>query len=124
MPPQLGFATLRIPHDSTSTKGYLVEAKWRDKQTDQSDLLIFREKVESKSTWGRGLFISYNGFTEDGLTAYSKGRATNIIGMDSQDLFHILSGEMSLVDAINKKVRQAAETGEFFVSVFTLSHGG
>lgn len=102
---------------------YLVEAKWRDKQTDQSDLLIFREKVENKSTWGRGLFISYNGFSADGLIAYSKGRATNIIGMDSQDLFHILNGEMSLIDAINKKARRAAETGEFFVSVFNLSHG-
>lgn len=103
---------------------YLVEAKWRDKQTDQSDLLIFREKIESKSTWGRGLFISYNGFTPGGLIAYSKGRATNIIGMDSQDLFYILSGEMSLVDAIVKKARIAAETGNFFVSVFSLSRGG
>ena len=106
------------------TDVYLVEAKWHDKPTDHSDLLIFREKVESKSTWGRGLFLSYNGFTPDGLTAYSKGRATNLIGMDSQDLFHILNGEMCLVEAINKKVRRAAETGEFFVSVFTLSHGG
>lgn len=106
------------------TDVYLVEAKWREKQTDQSDLLIFREKVESKSTWGRGLFISYNGFTQDGLVAYARGRSTNIIGMDSQDIFHILSGEMSLVEAINIKVRRAAETGEFFVSVYTLSHGG
>jgi len=103
---------------------YLVEAKWRDKQTDQSDLLIFREKVESKSSWGRGLFISYNGFTSDGLTAYARGRATNTIGMDNQDLFYILNGEMSLVDAITKKARRAAETGEFFVSVFLLSRGG
>ena len=103
---------------------YLVEAKWRDKQTDQSDLLIFREKVESKSSWGRGLFISYNGFTSDGLTAYARGRATNTIGMDNRDLFYILNGEMSLVDAITKKARRAAETGEFFVSVFLLSRGG
>ena len=106
------------------TDVYLVEAKWREKQTDQSDLLIFREKVESKSTWGRGLFISYNGFTPDGLTAYARGRSTNIIGMDSQDIFHILSGEMSLIEAIDKKVRRTTETGEFFVSVYTLSHGG
>jgi hypothetical protein len=102
---------------------YLIEAKWCDKQTDQSDLLIFREKVESKSTWGRGLFISYSGFTKDGLTAYSKGRATNIIGMDCQDLFYILEGEISLTDAIIKKVRRAAETGAFYVSVFSLLNG-
>ncbi len=106
------------------TDVYLVEAKWRDKQTDQSDLLIFHGKVEGKSKWSRGLFISYSGFTPDGLTAYSKGRPTNIIGMDSQDLFYILNGEMSLVEVINRKARRAAETGEFFVSVYTLSHGG
>lgn len=106
------------------TDVYLVEAKWHDKQIDQSELLIFHGKVQGKSAWARGLFVSYSGFTPDGLTAYSKGRSTNIIGMDSQDLFHILSGEMSLIEAINRKARRAAETGEFFVSVYTLSHGG
>lgn len=103
---------------------YLVEAKWQGKQIDQSDLLVFREKVESKSTWGRGIFISYNGFTREGLEAFSKGRATNIIGMDSQDIFFVLSGEMSLTQAINIKARRAAETGEFFQSVYLLSRGG
>jgi hypothetical protein len=106
------------------TDVYLVEAKWHDKQIDQSDLLIFHGKVEGKSKWSRGLFVSYSGFTSDGLTAYSKGRPTNIIGMDSQDLYYILSGEMSLVEAINLKARRAAETGEFFISVYALSHGG
>lgn len=106
------------------TDVYLVEAKWHDKQIDQGELLIFHGKVEGKSKWSRGLFVSYSGFTPDGLTAFSKGRPTNIIGMDSQDLFHILNGEMSLVDAMNRKARRAAETGEFFVSVYSLSHGG
>jgi len=106
------------------TDVYLVEAKWHNKQIDQSDLLVFHGKVEGKSKWSRGLYVSYSGFTPDGLTAYSKGRPTNIIGMDSQDLFYILNGEMSLVEAINRKARRAAETGEFFVSVYTLGHGG
>jgi hypothetical protein len=106
------------------TDVYLVEAKWHDKQIDQSELLVFYGKIESKSWWSRGLFVSYSGFTPDGLAAFSKGRPTNMIGMDSQDLFHVLNGEMSLVEAINKKARRAAETGEFFVSVFTLSKGG
>lgn len=70
------------------TDVYLIEAKWHDKQIDQSDLLIFHGKVEGKSKWSRGLFVSYSGFTADGLTAYSKGRPTNIIGMDSQDLYY------------------------------------
>ena len=106
------------------TNVYLVEAKWHEKQIDQSELLIFYGKVEGKSKWSRGLIVSYSGFTPDGLTAYSKGRPTNIIGMDSQDMFFILNGEMSLVEAINRKARRAAETGEFLVSVYSLIHGG
>lgn len=103
------------------TDTYLVEAKWQTKQTSQADLLIFREKVESKSAWSRGLFISYSGFSQDGLTAFSRGRSTNIIGMNSQDIYFVLNEEMSLVDAIIRKARRAAETGEFFVSVYDLS---
>ena len=100
---------------------YLLEAKWQAKQIAQDDLLIFQGKVENKSTWTRGLFISYSGFSPDGLTAFARGRATNIIGMSGQDLYFILSGEMSLIDAIEKKTRRAAETGEFFVPIFDLT---
>jgi len=101
---------------------YLLEAKWQAKQTSQDDLLVFRGKVESKSTWTRGLFVSDSGFTEDSLTAFSKGKATNIIGMTGQDLFFVLSGAISLHDTISLKARRAAETGEFYVSVYELIH--
>lgn len=101
---------------------YLLEAKWQIKQTSQDDLLVFRGKVESKSTWTRGLFASDSGFTKDGLTAFSKGKATNIIGMTGQDLFFVLSGELSLQDTISLKARRAAETGEFYVSVYDFVH--
>ncbi len=100
---------------------YLLEAKWQSKQTPQEDLLVFRGKVESKSTWTRGLFISISGFTEDGIEAYSRGRATNIIGVSGQDLYFILDGEMPLADAINRKARIAGETGEFYVPIFSIS---
>jgi len=105
----------------TGADSYLVEAKWHEKSTGQADLLVFREKVESKSTWSRGLFISYSGFTPDGLQAFSRGRSTNIIGMTGQDVYFILEGEVSLVEAINQKARRAAETGEFYVSVYELN---
>jgi Restriction endonuclease len=102
---------------------YLLEAKWQAELTSQSALLIFREKVESKATWARGLFVSNSGFTQDGLAAFARGRATNIIGMTGQDLYFILSGEISLVEAILKKARRATETGEFFISVYELMRG-
>ncbi len=99
---------------------YLLEAKWQAKPTSQDDLLIFREKVQSKSAWTRGLYVSNSGFSEDGIAAFARGRATNIIGMTGQDLYFILSGEISLLDAISQKVRRAAETGEFYAPIFDL----
>lgn len=102
---------------------YLLEAKWHAKQTAQIDLLGFREKVESKSTWARGLFVSNSGFTDEGLNAFARGRSTNIIGMTGQDLFFILSGEISLVEAISQKARKSVETGAFYVPVFELLRG-
>jgi hypothetical protein len=99
---------------------YLLEAKWQAHQTGEDELIVFRGKVESKSQWSRGLFVSYAGFTNDGLDAFSKGRATNIVGMSGQDLFYVVSGDMQLVSVLAKKVRLAAETGRFYVPVFDL----
>jgi hypothetical protein len=103
---------------------YLLEAKWQDCQTPESDLLVFREKVEGKSAWSRGLFISHAGFTKEGQIGYSRGRSTNLVGMDGQDIYFILEGMMSLPNAINRKARRAAETGEFFISVYELAREG
>ncbi|GAI90321.1 unnamed protein product, partial [marine sediment metagenome] len=99
---------------------YLMEAKWHEAPIGNAFLLVFREKVESKSTWSRGLFISYSGFTHEGTEAFSRGRATNIIGINGQDLFLILEGRISLVDAILRKARNAAETGRFYVPIHEL----
>lgn len=100
---------------------YLVEAKWENGQTGQGDLVQFKEQVAAKAQWSRGLFVSHAGFTEDGIDAFSRGRATNLIGMSGQDLYFILDGQMSLPDALRRKVRAAGETGRFYVSVQELS---
>lgn len=99
---------------------YLLEAKWQNDPVSESDLLKFYGIVSGKATWSRGLFICYNNFSSDGLIAFSKGKSTNIIGMTSQDIFFVLEGKISLLDAIRVKSRWAAETGEFFKSIFEL----
>ncbi len=100
---------------------YLIEAKWQSTPIGLSDLLVFRGKVEGKATWSRGILISMSGFTEDGLTAFSHGRPTNIITINGQDIYFILEGKMRLDDAIRLKARKAAETGEILVSVYELA---
>ncbi len=103
-----------------NSETYLVEVKWCSSSIAVEDLFAFKGKVDNKATWTRGLFISMNGFTENGLVAFSKG-TTNIIGMDGNDMFTILNGEMRLNDALERKTRHAAETGDFFISVFDLA---
>jgi hypothetical protein len=96
---------------------YLLEAKWQDARTAQADLLTFSGKVEGKAQWSRGLFVSYSGFSADGLQAFARGRRTSIICMDGLDLAQVLSGCLDLVDVIDQKKRRAAETGSAFVPV-------
>lgn len=99
---------------------YLVEAKWHGNQISEADLLVFKGKVDGKATWSRGLFISYTGFTKPGLEAFARGKSTNIIGMDAQDIYFILDGKMTLNEAIRRKARRAVEKNDFFVSVYEL----
>ena len=99
---------------------YLLEAKWQSAQTSERDLAIFSTKVGGKSIWSRGLLISYAGFNKSGLDAFARGKQTNIIGMDGQDLFFILDGKIDLKEAIQIKARRAAETNDFFLSVFQI----
>jgi len=99
---------------------YLVEAKWQAKATSESDLLVFKGKVDGKASWARGIFISFSGFTKESLEAFARGKSTNIIGIDGQDIFFILEGKLSLIEAIKRKARRAAERNEFFISVYQL----
>ena len=103
---------------------YLIEAKWESKQIGLKELLYFYEKVAGKATWSRGIFISYSGFTEEALTAFSLGRPTNLITLTAQDLYFVLTGNegiyLNLDEAIRIKVRCAAETGNIGVSVYEL----
>jgi hypothetical protein len=96
---------------------YLIEAKWQNALTGNADLIVLNGKVGGKATWSRGIFISYSGFTEEGLEAFSKGRPTNLITVTGQDLYFILEGKMPLSEMIHLKSRLAAEEGRIYVPV-------
>ena len=96
---------------------YLIEAKWQNALVGNTDLLVLHGKVGGKATWSRGVFISYSGFTQEGLEAFSKGRPTNLIAVTGQDLYFILEGGMPLDQMIRLKARLAAEEGRVYVPV-------
>ncbi len=85
--------------------------------TGQADLLAFAGKVEGKATGALGLFVSYSGFTPDGLEAFARGKRTSIVCMEGLDLHHVLSGKLPLADVIARKRRRALETNSAFVPV-------
>lgn len=99
---------------------YLVEATWQNERVGEARLLSFSGKTGGRSEWARGLFISYTGFTQEGLEAFAKGKRTNIVCMDGLDLHDFLGARLSLVAVLERKVRRAAETNEAFVPVRAL----
>ena len=100
-----------------ASETYLVEAKWQDPQIGNRELQACAGSVRTKAIWSRGLYISYSGFTEDGLTAFGKGDATRIICLDGLELFQIIDNKLNLAEVLSLKTRRAAETGRAFVPV-------
>ena len=96
---------------------YLVEATWRNEPVGQEELLSFSGKVGGKATWSRGLFISYAGFTDEGLEAFARGKPTAIVCMEGLCLHETLQMGLELPAVIERKARRAAETNEAFVPV-------
>jgi hypothetical protein len=98
-----------------SGETYLVEAKWQSPPVDAAALHTFHGKLEQKAAWARGLFISDSGFSAEGLDAFGRGK--RVICMDGLDLSDTLTRSLSLQLVLERKVRQAAETGTAFVRV-------
>jgi hypothetical protein len=102
---------------SLNNETYLLEARWQNEPVSANHLFTFQSKVEGKAQWSRGLFLSYSGFSNDGLEAFASGRRTSIICMNGLDLSQCLSGSADLVEILRAKSRRAAETNEAFVPV-------
>jgi hypothetical protein len=94
---------------------YLLEAKWQNEQTGIGDLHAFHGKLDQKAAWARGLFVSYSGFSDQGLQAFGRGK--RVICLDGADLAETFMRILALPDVLNRKVRRAAETGAAFVRV-------
>lgn len=103
---------------------YLLEAKWTVDPVGESDLLVFRGKVEGKSSFTRGLFISINGFSRPAMQAITTGKQPTFVMMDGADLYRILEGHVRLDGLLRRKVRHLAERGEPFIPVSDLFAGG
>lgn len=92
---------------------YLIEAKWVRDPIGAAELHTFQGKLDQKAAWARGVFISYGGFTQEGLHAFGRGR--KVISMSGEDIYKALGRRIPIAEVIERKVRAAAETGAAFV---------
>lgn len=94
---------------------YLVEAKWEKAPVSEAPLLIFRGKIEGKSAYTRGLFISLNGITAEAQHAIVTGKQPTFFVSDGYDLTMVLSDEVRLVEFLRQRRRLLAEEGAIVV---------
>ena len=80
----------------------------------ESPLDSFAKMVERKFD-ARGLFLSVNGFSPEGVRAHSGGKKVFLL-MDGSDLAAVLEGRIDLKDLLARKRRYAARTGEIHLA--------
>ena len=99
---------------------YLIEAKWQDKCSASDSLYHFAYKVAGKM-YGRGIFISINGFSAEAVSALQLGKSINTILIDGMDLALVLDGMYSLKDLLDNKIKAAQTMGRIYVNPHDLS---
>ena len=97
---------------------YLLEAKWLNHKVSVAELHGFHGKIEQKAAWARGLFVSFGGFTVQGLDAFGKGK--KLVCIEGREIKVALEREIGIDAIIAIKVRRAAETGAVFTPLETL----
>lgn len=95
-------------------ENYIVEAKWQDSSSSTSQLYTFAHKVDGKMH-GRGLFISVNGFSNEGIKAIVHGKHIQTMLMDGEDLSQVLENLISLETMLDYKIRAAQTRGDVYV---------
>lgn len=93
---------------------YIVEAKWQDKASSNEPLYQFAVKVEGKM-YGRGIFISVNGFSINVVESLVRGKALRTILVDGEDLVLVLEGHLDFTTMIDTKVKAAQTKGHIYV---------
>ena len=97
---------------------YLIEAKWQEREASNEPVYQFAGKVEGKM-YGRGLFISVHGFSENVLQSLIIGKAIKTIFIDGGDLILILDGYYTFSELLDKKIKAAQTRGLIYIDVNT-----
>jgi hypothetical protein len=99
-------------------ENYITEAKWQDASISTDALYKFAMKAEGKM-YGRGVFISVNAYSNEGIRAIVVGKAIKTILVDGEDLTLVLEGLIPLRKMLDVKIRAAQLRGDVYVHPLT-----
>jgi hypothetical protein len=97
---------------------YLIEAKWQDVASSNESVYQFVGKAEGKM-YGRGIFVSIQGFSDHVVRSVVVGKAIKTIFIDGEDIVLVLEGHLSFRELIDKKVKAAQTRGLIYVNPLT-----
>ena len=97
----------------------LVEAKYKRNEIPKNDLILFSQKIETKSPFAKGLFISYSPIEEKAIEYYSN-RSARITILTVAELFIMCEHNYPLPTVLQKKFRTLDETGCIFKHIMQL----
>lgn len=95
---------------------YLFEAKWQQELVNAAVLDAFASKVRRKLENTLGVFLSINGYSQDGVAAHSSGGAV-ILLIDGADLMAVLEERIDFVSLLLRKKRHASQTGSIYMPI-------
>jgi|SRR5262245_12425840 len=95
---------------------YLFEGKWQQQPVKAEDLDSLASKLGRKLDNTLGLFLSINGFSNDGVVAHSTGKKVLLL-MDGSDLMAVLEGRIDLIQLLLRKRRHASQTGNIYLRI-------
>ena len=85
-----------------------------------NSLYQFAKKTDGKM-YGRGFFISVNGFSSDSVKALVVGKAINTMLVDGEDLVLITEERYTLKELLDSKMKAAQTMGRIYVHIADLT---
>ncbi|MBB4803438.1 hypothetical protein HNP37_003513 [Flavobacterium nitrogenifigens] len=94
---------------------FLIEAKWEKNKLPASSLYAFQGKLNGKFHTTSGVFIAVNGYSADVEEGLKVGKPLNMVLFDGSDIQLIFNDEVSFLQVLKFKLRQAGDTGSLNV---------
>jgi hypothetical protein len=98
----------------------LIEAKYRSHAIPKDDLILFSNKIVSKSHFVKGLFITFSQVDNKAIE-YFLDRGSRIVVLTVEELYLMCQNRIPLMTVLQSKFRALDETGLIFKHLLTLN---